>query len=180
MSCEASVFIAVGIALAQLSAAMCLHSETTSIALRRAAKGFTLVEVMTVSAVISILTMVAMPAYQQWNARYQLRQATEEVAGNLKLARMAAMSRGANVAVTFAVVAGKAQLSTGGVFPPVVLSDGVTGVTPATVTFSQLGLRVGGGAGNQLLMLTSKSGAVYSVLVTPSGKVNWCKTASCP
>jgi prepilin-type N-terminal cleavage/methylation domain-containing protein len=141
--------------------------------------GFTLVEVMTVSAVISILTMIAMPAYQQWNARYQLRQATEEVAGNLKLARMAAMSRGSNVVVTLAVVGGRGNLSTGGVFPPITLSEGVTGLTSTTVTFSQLGLRAGGGAGNQLIQLTSKSGTVYSVLVTPSGKINWCKTASC-
>ena len=137
-------------------------------------------EVMTVSAVISILTMIAMPAYQQWNARYQLRQATEEVAGNLKLARMAAMSRGNNVVVTLAMVGGKANLSTGGVFPPITLSEGVTGLTPTTVAFSQLGLRVGGGGGNQLIQLNSQSGTVYSVLVTPSGKINWCKTANCP
>jgi len=142
--------------------------------------GFTLVEVMTVSAVVSILTMVAVPAYQQWNSRYQLRQATEAVAGNLKLARMAAMSRGSNVVVTLAVVGGRGTVSTGGVFPAVTLADGVTGLTATTVTFSQLGLRVGGGAGNQLVQLTSKSGTVYSVVVTPSGKINACKAASCP
>jgi prepilin-type N-terminal cleavage/methylation domain-containing protein len=159
---------------------MCVHTETTSSVLRQPVKGFTLVEVMTVSAVISILTMIAVPAYQQWNARYQLRQATEEVAGNLKLARMAAMSRGSSVVVTLALVGGKANLSTGGVFPPITLSEGVVGLTPTTVSFSQLGLRTGGGGGNQLIQLTSKSGTVYSVLVTPSGKINWCKTASCP
>lgn len=159
---------------------MCVRSISPSHAKLRRAAGFTLVEVMTVSAVISVLTMVALPAYQQWNSRYQLRQATEEVAGNLKLARMAAMSRGTNVVVTLAVVGDRGTLSTGGVFPPVTLSDGVTGLTATTVTFSQLGLRAGGGAGNQLVQLTSKSGTVYSVLVTPSGKINWCKTASCP
>ena len=159
---------------------MCVRSISTSHGKVRRAAGFTLVEVMTVSAVISVLTMVALPAYQQWNSRYQLRQATEEVAGNLKLARMAAMSRGTNVVVTLAVVGDRGTLSTGGVFPPVTLSDGVTGLTATTVTFSQLGLRAGDGAGNQLVQLTSKSGTVYSVLVTPSGKINWCKTASCP
>jgi prepilin-type N-terminal cleavage/methylation domain-containing protein len=166
--------------LAPLCIAMCVHSRHACRPTLQRAGGFTLVEVMTVSAVISILTMVAMPAYQQWNSRYQLRQATEEVAGNLKLARMAAMSRGSTVAVTLAVVGGKGTLSTGGVLPPVTLSDGVAGVTPTTVTFSQLGLRVGGGAGSQLIQLTSKSGTVYSVAVAPSGKVNSCKTSSCP
>jgi prepilin-type N-terminal cleavage/methylation domain-containing protein len=142
--------------------------------------GFTLVEVMTVSAIIGIMSMIAMPAYLQWNTRFQLRQATEEVAGNLKLVRMAAMSRGANVGLTLALVAGRVNLSSGGVFPPITLSEGVIGVTPGTVSFSQLGLRAGGGAGNQLIQLTSTQGAVYSVVVTPSGKINWCRNASCP
>ena len=159
---------------------MCVHRRHACYGTPKRGGGFTLVEVMTVSAVISILTMVAMPAYQQWNSRFQLRQATEEVAGNLKLARMAAMSRGSTVAVTLAVVGGKGTLSAGGVLPPVTLSDGVTGLTATTVTFSQLGLRVGGGAGNQLIQLTSKLGTVYSVVITPSGKINSCKTASCP
>lgn len=159
---------------------MCVRSRHARYGTPPRTGGFTLVEVMTVSAVISILTMVAMPAYQQWSSRYQLRQATEEVAGNLKLARMAAMSRGSTVAVTLAIVGGKGILSAGGVFPPVTLSDGVVGLTSTTITFNQLGLRVGGGVGNQLIQLTSKSGTVYSVAVAPSGKVNSCKTASCP
>ena len=167
-------------ALAPSSVAMCTQPVKSPSAPRQGTNGFTLVEVMTVSAVISILTVIAMPAYQQWNARYQLRQATEEVAGNLKLARMAAMSRGTNVVVTLALVGGKGNLSTGGVFPPITLSEGVVTLTPTTVTFSQLGLRAGGGGGNQLIQLTSNTGTTYSVVVTPSGKINSCKTASCP
>lgn len=166
-------------ALAQSCVAMCVYPEKSRPMPRRKSNGFTLVEVMTVSAVISILTMVAMPAYQQWNTRYQLRQATEEVAGNLKLARMAAMSRGTNVIVTLALVGGKGNLSTGGVFPPITLSEGVVGLTATTVGFSQLGLRTGGGGGNQLIQLTSSNGTIYSVVVTPSGKINWCRNAGC-
>ena len=159
---------------------MCVQANMKQPLRRSMPNGFTLVEVMTVSTVITILSMIAMPAYLQWNARYQLRQATEEVAGNLKLVRMAAMSRGANVGVTLALVGGRANLSTGGVFPPITLSEGVVGVTPVTVSFSQLGLRAGGGAGNQLIQLTSTNGTVYSVVITPSGKINWCRNASCP
>ncbi|WP_447600968.1 pilus assembly FimT family protein [Nitrospira sp. Nam80] len=166
-------------ALAPSGVAMCVHPKHNRSTPRHGSNGFTLVEVMTVSAVISILTMIAMPAYQQWNARYQLRQATEEVAGNLKLARMAAMSRGTSVVVTLAVVGGKGNLSTGGVFPPITLSEGVVGLTSTTVGFSQLGLRTGGGVGNQVIQLTSNRGTVYSVVVTPSGKINWCRNATC-
>lgn len=166
-------------ALAPSGIAMCVHPEQSRSIPRHRSSGFTLVEVMTVSAVISILTMIAMPAYQQWNARYQLRQATEEVAGNLKLARMAAMSRGTSIVVTLALVGGKGNLSTGGVFPPITLSEGVVGLTSTTVGFSQLGLRTGGGGGNQVIQLTSSKGTVYSVVVTPSGKINWCRNATC-
>jgi prepilin-type N-terminal cleavage/methylation domain-containing protein len=158
---------------------MCIYRKQRNHASHGSVQGFTLVEVMAVSAIVTILSMIAMPAYQQWNVRYQLRQATEEVAGNLKLARMAAMSRGGNVTVTVTQVGNRVNLSTGGVFPPITLSDGVNNVTPATVTFSQLGLRAGG-TGNQLIQLTSRSGTVYSVLVTPAGKINWCANASCP
>lgn len=135
---------------------------------------------MTVSAVITIVSMMAVPAYQQWNTRYQLTHASEELAGNLKLARLAAMSRGTAVTVTLALVGGKATLSTGGVFAPVTLSQGVTAVTPATVSFGPLGLRSGGGTGNQSIQLTASNGTVYTVVVSPSGKVNWCKSGSCP
>lgn len=143
-------------------------------------RGFTLVEMMTVSAVITIVSMMAVPAYMQWNTRYQLTQASEEVSGNLKLARVAAMSRGASVTVTLAIVGGKATLSSGGVFPPVTLPQGVVGVTAGTVTFSPLGLRSSGGAGNQTFQITGSNGTVYTVVVAPSGKVNWCKSVSCP
>ena len=166
-------------------------------------RGFTLVEVMTVSAIIGIMSMIAMPAYVKWSSRYQLRQATTEVAGSFQLARMAARSRNSLVTATFIKAAdGSISLDFGGVLRAITLPTGivdgslvVTNPGPAVITtqfkpagigtlgtiqFSQLGLRVGGGIANQLVTLVSTQGLTFSIVVTPSGKVNWCATASCP
>jgi type IV fimbrial biogenesis protein FimT len=145
------------------------------------AKGFTLIEVMIVGAMLGLLAMIAVPSLQQWIATQQLRQATTELAGNLSLARTAAMSRGTGVVVTTAMNGGKATVTFGGVLRPVELNDKITNITATTVGFSSFGLRSGGGAGNTLITLTPLSGVTsYSIAVTPAGKVNWCPKATCP
>lgn len=140
--------------------------------------GFTLVEIMTISAIFGIISMVAMPVYTNWNTSYQLRQATEELAANLKLARTAAISRGKDVEVTLVSPEGKVKSiereSSSFLFEKAVR------VTPGTVGFNKFGLRSGGGAGNQLIQLVSSNGTVYSVVVTNSGIINWCTNPSCP
>src|SRR5881628_1252104 len=73
----------------------------------RAEAGFTLVELMTVAAVITIGTALAVPSYQQWISRYQLKQASTEISSDLSLSRMAAMNRNKNVIVALAVTGGR-------------------------------------------------------------------------
>ena len=144
-------------------------------------KGFTLIEVMMVSAMLGILAMIAVPSLQQWIARQKLRQATTELAGNLNLARTAAMSKGTAIVVTTAMNAGKATVTFGGVLRDVELDTNITNITATTVGFNSFGLRSGGGAGNTLITLTPLSGVdSYSVAVTPAGKINWCAKATCP
>ncbi|HEY7532134.1 MAG TPA: prepilin-type N-terminal cleavage/methylation domain-containing protein [Nitrospiraceae bacterium] len=143
-------------------------------------KGFSLIEVMIVTAIVGILSMIAIPSYQEWVARYDLRQATTELAGNLSMVRTAAMSRGSVITVTTGMTAGKASLNFGGAFQPITLSDRITNITAGTVGFNAFGLRTGGGAANTLITLTPRLGVPYSVVVTPSGKVSWCPRATCP
>ena len=47
-----------------------------------------------------------------------------------------------------------------------------------TIQFTRQGLS--GAAANVPLTLVSQQGTVYSLVVTPSGKVNWCAHATCP
>jgi type IV fimbrial biogenesis protein FimT len=145
------------------------------------AKGFTLLEILIAASILGILTAMAVPSFQLWIARQQLRQATTELASNYTMARTAAMSRGAGVTVTTAMTGGKATLSFGGnVFKPVTLSERVTNITAATVGFNAFGTRSGGGAMNTLIIVTPSQGQSYSVAVSPSGRVFWCAASSCP
>jgi prepilin-type N-terminal cleavage/methylation domain-containing protein len=54
--------------------------------------------------------------------------------------------------------------------------------TLGTIQFNQQGLRVAGGVLNQTVTLQSVDGTTFSVVVAPSGKVNWCKNSmtTCP
>ena len=168
--------------------------------------GFTLIEIMVAVSIVGIASAIAVPSYLQWNARYQLRQATSDLQSNLLQARMAAKNTNTAVTAAFNKAAnGTYSVAFGGTLAPVNLPNSVTGgsmilvatlgpppttnVTDfassppgplGTIGFSQQGLRVAGGIGNQTVTLTSVDGTTYSVVVAPSGKINWCPRSTCP
>ncbi|MBC7838471.1 MAG: prepilin-type N-terminal cleavage/methylation domain-containing protein [Nitrospiraceae bacterium] len=168
--------------------------------------GFTLIEMMIVVAIIGIGSAIAVPSYFQWNVRYQLRQATSELQSSLLQARMSAKNRNTAMTATFLKAAdGTYSASFGPAFAPMSFPKSVTGGsmilvtglgppptttvtdfvvsapgTLGTIQFSQQGLRVAGGVGNQTVTLQSVDGTTYSVVVAPSGKINWCSKAICP
>ena len=149
--------------------------------------GFTLIEIMIVIAIIGLTSALAVPNYIEWNAKQQLRQAATEIQNQLSLARISAMSRNSVVNVSFVVSGGKVQFSAGdasgvSVIPATQMMSTVTGLNPAptAVAFSPLGIRSGGGTGNQQIMISDNKGLSYSVRVTPRGKVSWCPAATCP
>jgi prepilin-type N-terminal cleavage/methylation domain-containing protein len=150
-------------------------------------RGFTLMEVMIVVAIVGIGAALTVPNYMAWQARYQLRQAATEIQNQLSLARISAMSRNSLVTMNVALTSGRVTISAtdasgASVIPSTQMSAGVTGLNPAptSVAFSPMGTRSGGGAGNQQIQLTNRYGLSYSLRVTPGGKVNWCAAATCP
>lgn len=166
-------------ALAPLPVAMCVSCYHQRSTVARCQRGFTLIEVMIAVAIVGILAMVAVPNYLQWNARYQLKQGTTELAGSLNLARMAAMNRNLAVTVTLALVSGRVNVDFGGALAPIILPQAIVAFTGGpTVQFTRQGLS--GAAANVPLTLVSQQGTVYSLVVAPSGKVNWCAHATCP
>ena len=141
--------------------------------------GFSLIEVMTVVVIIAIGVTLAVPNYTQWNSRYQLKEAATDVTSQLAFARIAAMNRNTLVNVSLATAGTNVTVSvndsTGAaVLPSETLMTHVAGFTGGPVTFTSLGLRSGGGAGNQQLTLSNDLGLTYSIKITPSGKATWC------
>lgn len=152
-----------------------------------ARNGFTLIEVMIVTAIIGISATIAVTNFSVWYAQYQLKQAVTEIQSQLNLSRIAAMNRNSPVNVSLTLTGGFVEISAGDAAGGSVIAltrmmESVTGLSPApaAVAFSPLGIRSGGGAGNQQLMLTNNRGLSYSLRVTPRGKVTWCPTATCP
>ena len=149
--------------------------------------GFTLLEMMIVAAIVGVTSALAVPSYIDWHARYQLRQAATEIQNQLSVARISAMSRNSVVNVNLILSGGKVQVSAGdasgvSVIPATQMMSTVTGLNPAptAVAFSPLGIRSGGGTGNQQISISNNRGLSYSVRVTPRGKVSWCPAATCP
>ncbi len=68
---------------------------------QKRAGGFTLVELLATSAILSILMSFAMPAYSRWVPGYKLRGATRELYSDFALARMTAVNQKGECAVVF-------------------------------------------------------------------------------
>ena len=169
----------IGTAFAHLTVAMPIYHGYQRCSPIPGQRGFTLIEVMIGVAIVGILAMVAIPNYSQWNARYQLKQGTTELAGSLNLARMAAMNRNLAVTATLALVSGKVNVDFGGALAPILLPQSIIAFTGGpTIQFTQQ--RLSGIAATQTVTLVSQQGTTYSVVVTPAGKVNWCAKTTCP
>ncbi len=66
---------------------------------RKTARGFTLIELMVVIALIGILTAIAIPSYQTFMVRSRLKGAARQVMSDLMNARMTAVSLNQKVKV---------------------------------------------------------------------------------
>lgn len=145
-------------------------------------RGFTLLEILIVVAIIGISMALAVPNYMQWNSKRQLREASTRIQSQLALARMAAMNRNTTVTVTVAMAGALVTLVTtdansgSQIFPSETMMPLVTNVVggPTSIQFSSQGVRLGGGAGAQFITIQNNAGTNHFIQVLPGGKATWC------
>lgn len=146
--------------------------------------GFTLVELVTVTAIVGILTGLAVPAYNQWIARFQLKQAVSDIQSQMTHARWIAMNRNTTVRVALTTVSGKVQLNVTDVtgaqqlLPPSTMMGTINGVAGGPVQFSSMGLLANGSSA--LIQVSNIKNQTYSVWINAGGKATWCPKSTCP
>lgn len=146
--------------------------------------GFTLIEVMIAVVIIGIASVIAVPSIGEWMARYELKQAMSEITGDMNLAKLVAMNRNRQAAVTVQMAGTVVQVSGAAagteIFAPRVLMSHVNALPggTATVNFSSMGLSTS--AATQTIQIQNDKGLIYSLSILPSGKVTWCAKSTCP
>jgi prepilin-type N-terminal cleavage/methylation domain-containing protein len=68
---------------------------------RAADRGFSLVELIVVLALLGLVVLVGMPALDDWLERYRVRTAAQNLAADMQLQRMRAVSRNREHRITF-------------------------------------------------------------------------------
>jgi len=65
------------------------------------ARGFTVIELLTVVAIMLVITAIATPSFYYWLPTYRLSAGARQVAADLQLARMKAISQNTNYQLNF-------------------------------------------------------------------------------
>ena len=156
-------------------------------------KGFTVIEMAVIGAIIGILTAIAIPNFQVWVANQRLRNSVAQLEGDLQVARLTAINRNAPITVLFNQAAGSYSIfidnGTGGGTARNLTQDGTeelllsrtldSGVTFSAINmlsnavlFNGKGLRWRPIADPASATVRSSQGKQYCISITLVGDVN--------
>ncbi|MDM8515506.1 GspH/FimT family protein [Desulfobacterales bacterium HSG16] len=133
-------------------------------------KGFTLVEVLIIIAIIAIMATIAIPNFLSWIPLYRVKGASSQLFSELQVAKMKAIAERKNYTFTFNTSSGSyqiyrddnrnSQIDEGEMTKNVVIADSYPGIslfsaTSNTLTFLPTGLPA---SGNLQVVLSDGSG----------------------
>lgn len=150
-------------------------------------KGFTLIELSIVMAIIGIMALFMSPAVGEWMAGFRLRGATKDLTDTLQLARLNAISTGNQYRVRLNINSGSGsesfvlQEDDGGwgddgstiTLPTGVNIDNIDTVTTGTIdrTFDTDGTVTGLGSTTSIIYVANQRNDQYRVIISQTGIV---------